>query len=306
MLSTSASCASRYSVVGSGSSRESAEDGTDRAQGRIAGELGERAAHRGGAAVRHRAAPLIASWRSDRVTRAPACAAPARTRIGRRATRSVRRRSHAPAAEACFQRAGERRRTVLAVAAEQFVGALAGQRDGHVLRRQLGEREEAERGQLGDGLVEVQIRSSSATSLVGHRELDLVVVGAEQAGDATRVREFVALAVLDEPDREGLHRVAVRCAPSARRSGSNRARRSASRRSARRPSGADGPTRSSCSRRPSLVLVDREPRPFTSAAAPDTLQYALDAKLAPLDHEPMARAASLLDAPPAASSGAGK
>ena len=44
---------------------------------------------------------------------------------------------------------------MLAVAAEELVGALAGERDGDVLRGELGEREKAERREIGDRLVHV-------------------------------------------------------------------------------------------------------------------------------------------------------
>ena len=44
---------------------------------------------------------------------------------------------------------------VLAVAAEQLVGALAGQRDGDVLGGEPRQRQEAERREVGERLVEV-------------------------------------------------------------------------------------------------------------------------------------------------------
>ena len=185
---------------------EPAEHGADRVARRIAGDLGQRAAHQAmPQSVTEQ--PAHRELALHRITRAAASAAPARTPAA--CARPASRPATAPARQV-LPRRGERRRAVLPVAAEQLVGALAGQRDGHVLRRELGQREEAERGQLGDGLVQAPDQILERDALVRHRELDLVVVGAEQLGDATRVRELVALAVLDEADREGLHRLAVR------------------------------------------------------------------------------------------------
>ena len=50
---------------------------------------------------------------------------------------------------------GQRGHAVLAVSAQQLVRALARQGHGHVLRGQLREREEAERGEVGQRLVQV-------------------------------------------------------------------------------------------------------------------------------------------------------
>jgi hypothetical protein len=50
---------------------------------------------------------------------------------------------------------------MLSVAAEQLVGALAGEGDGDVLRGHLGERDEAERREVGERLVEVPDERSS-------------------------------------------------------------------------------------------------------------------------------------------------
>ena len=60
-----------------------------------------------------------------------------------------------PGAGSRCQAAEQRRGAVLPVAAEQLVGALSRERDGDVLRRELGERVEAERRQVGKRLVEI-------------------------------------------------------------------------------------------------------------------------------------------------------
>ena len=95
---------------------------------------------------------------------------------------------------------------MLAVAAEQLVGALSRKRHRHVLGRELGERDEAERGEIRERLVEMPDETVERDRLLRERELELVVLGAEHVGDETRIGELVAVACLLEADRERLHR----------------------------------------------------------------------------------------------------
>jgi hypothetical protein len=101
---------------------------------------------------------------------------------------------------------GERGDTVLAVAAEELVGALPGQRDGHARRGQLAQREEADRRQVRHRLVEVPDQPREGVRFAQQAHLELVVVHAERGGDALRVRQLGVLA--GEPDRERLERPA--------------------------------------------------------------------------------------------------
>jgi hypothetical protein len=95
---------------------------------------------------------------------------------------------------------------MLPVAAEQLVGALAGEGDGDVLRSHLGERDEAERREVGEWLVEVPDEPVERDRLFRERELQLVVIRAELVGDEARIGELVARAGLLEADCERVHR----------------------------------------------------------------------------------------------------
>ena len=86
----------------------------------------------------------------------------------------------------------ERSGAVLAVAAEEFVGALAGEGDGDVFGGELAEGEEAEGREVGEGFVEVPDEFGEVESCVVEGELELVVVGAVEVGDAAGVGELVA------------------------------------------------------------------------------------------------------------------
>ena len=105
--------------------------------------------------------------------------APRRACRGRRGEPAQRSRERSIAC-------GERGVPMPRVAAEQLVRALAGERDGDVLRGELGEREEAERREVGERLVEVPDELGELDVLLGERELELVVVGAEELARRTR------------------------------------------------------------------------------------------------------------------------
>ena len=159
--------------------------------------------------------PLIASSRSRRSP-----AASVAPRAG--PTRAPGRRARAPAprsgrGSAAASRATSSARAVLPVAAEQLVGALAGERDRHVLRRELGEREEAERRQVGERLVEMPDELRQVDLPLGERELQLVMIGPEERGHFARVGELV---VVGRPPRSRPRTSSpgsTCCAPSARR-----------------------------------------------------------------------------------------
>ena len=181
--------------------REVAEPVGDRAQRSVPVELRERAAyellpHVAGEGAAHREQPLGSSGRSERGDR-PAQPAGAVRRDGERSA-PERRGNPLPQVR-------DRGSAMLPVAAEQLVGALAGQRDGDVLRRQLGERDEAQGGEVRDRLVEMPDQAVERDRLLGERKLELVVVCAERVGDEAGVGELVARARLLEPDGEGLH-----------------------------------------------------------------------------------------------------
>ena len=101
-----------------------------------------------------------------------------------------------------------RRRFVLSITAEELVGSLARERDGHMSRCEPAEREEAQRRKIGEGLVQVPDEILEVDGVVGERELELVVLGAQGVRDGTRVGELVLRAGFDEPDRERLHGLA--------------------------------------------------------------------------------------------------
>ncbi len=97
---------------------------------------------------------------------------------------------------------GERRHAVLAVAAEELVGALTRERDRDLAARELAEGQEAQRGEVGERLVEVPHEARELGRVAAHRHLELVVVGAVPRGHAARVAELGVLA--REAHREGL------------------------------------------------------------------------------------------------------
>ena len=66
-------------------------------------------------------------------------------------------------------------------------------------RRELAEREEAERREVGERLVEVPDELVQVDRVVVERELELVVIGAERCGDPARVGELAASPVLRKP-----------------------------------------------------------------------------------------------------------
>ena len=95
---------------------------------------------------------------------------------------SVRARLHrasVPAPAAAASAATSEAAWCLRVAAEQLVGALPRERDGHVPRGELGEREEAERREVGERLVQLPDELGEVDLRLCVRELELVVVGAE-------------------------------------------------------------------------------------------------------------------------------
>ena len=152
MSSTRPSRASRYSAASSGPppGAPARRPRTTRLGG--AGVLGERARRTG------RRADRAARGRSTRAAARPDPAPRARRPAGRRGPGRARERGAAPRRSGPGNAApglGEGRDAMLAVAAEQLVGALAGERDGHVSARELAQRQEAERRQVGERLVEV-------------------------------------------------------------------------------------------------------------------------------------------------------
>ena len=94
---------------------------------------------------------------------------------------------------------------MLAVAAEQLVGPLAGQRHGHVLARQLAQREEPERRQVGQRLVEMPDEPRELVGVAPRGHLELVMVGAVPLRHPAGVAQLRVLA--GEADGEGLDRL---------------------------------------------------------------------------------------------------
>ena len=86
---------------------------------------------------------------------------------GEARARARRARGEPPRGRGRRVSARDRGDLVLAVAAEQLVGALAGERDGHVLARQPAEQQEAEAGDVGDRLLEVPERLVEQAGMVG-------------------------------------------------------------------------------------------------------------------------------------------
>ncbi len=99
------------------------------------------------------------------------------------------------------------RRLMLGIATQQFVGALARECNGDVARGELGQREEADRREVGEWLVEEPREPREVELGVGARELELVVVGSEPLRDLPGISELVQV-VLDEADGERLDRTA--------------------------------------------------------------------------------------------------
>ncbi len=116
------------------------------------------------------------------------------------------RQRRAQCGGAAAQAARECRDLVLAVAAQQLVGALTGQRHRDRLPREAAQQQETEGGDVGDRFLQVPQRFVEQLGVVGRAGQQLVVVGAEPLRDAAGVAELVGVGVLDEADREGLHR----------------------------------------------------------------------------------------------------
>ena len=100
---------------------------------------------------------------------------------GRRAALAASR--SAGGRDGALQHRGGRGDLVLAVAAEQLVGTLAGQRDGDVLARQPAEQDEAEAGNVGDRPLEVPDRLVQEAGVLRRAGHQRVMVGTEPLGD---------------------------------------------------------------------------------------------------------------------------
>ncbi len=100
---------------------------------------------------------------------------------------------------------GQRRDPVLAVAAQELVGALTGQRDGDLGHGQLAEREEADGREIGERLVQMPGEPGQVVRVGRQRNLELVVLGAVELGDPAGVGQLGVLA--GEADRERLDRL---------------------------------------------------------------------------------------------------
>ena len=180
---------------------------------------------------------------------------------------------------------GQRGDAVLAVAAEELVGALAGERDGHVARararRAAGSRARRGRPAARRGARRGGVRSPGS---VRRRTSSSWCSAPQRVGDPAGVGELRVLA--GEADREGLDAARSCGAPSARRSGSSRGRRSASRRAARRSSAAAARTRRACrARSRAHSSADRW---LGSGSGAGIAPPALDRALAVRHHEPLA------------------
>ena len=142
-------------------SRPVAEPRTRSPAALVAVDLGERSAHELAAQRRRRAATAHREHRSAGSGAASVCAARCSAcgpmRSGR-ATPRARRRGSRDQALVRTQRGA-------VVAAEEFVGALAGEGDGDVLGGELAEGEEAERREVGEGFVEVPDEFGEVESL---------------------------------------------------------------------------------------------------------------------------------------------
>src|SRR5439155_16139177 len=94
---------------------------------------------------------------------------------------------------------------VRVVAAEQLVAALAGERDLHVLRRQLRDEICRQRGGVGERLVESRRERREQQRRIG-AQYELAVQRAVALGDPPGVGELVEGA-FREPDRERVQRL---------------------------------------------------------------------------------------------------
>ncbi len=133
---------------------------------------------------------------------APSASRPARPGPWRSSAAAGPRRAPGTAAPAL----GQRGDAVLAVAAEELVGALAGERDGDVRRRassQSARKPIEERSASGSSRCQISRRRYVGVAL--ELDLELVVVGAQRVGHAARVGELGVLA--GEADRERLERL---------------------------------------------------------------------------------------------------
>ena len=121
---------------------------------------------------------LIASIRADRVAAGERLQATGAGGLGRAETRAPEPPLRARAGTRPQQvgRAGD---LVLAVAAEQLVGPLTGERHGDRLPREPAEQQQADAGEVGDRLLQVAQRVVEQVGVVERRGLQLVVVGAE-------------------------------------------------------------------------------------------------------------------------------
>ena len=78
-----------------------------------------------------------------------------------------------------------------------------------MLACELGEGEEAEGGEVGDGFVEVPDEVGEVDGVVEEGELELVVVGAEEGWRCVRASSSSLLGVFAEADAEGLDGLGV-------------------------------------------------------------------------------------------------
>ncbi len=97
---------------------------------------------------------------------------------------------------------------MLSIAAEELVRSLTRERDGHVLRRELAQSEEAERRQIGERLIEVPDQLGQVDGVVDEGKLELVVIRSEVPRYRAGVCQLVLGPGLCEADRERLHRLA--------------------------------------------------------------------------------------------------
>ena len=139
----------------------------------------------------------------DRVVGGHGCD-PARERGARRRGPSGSCRRAPQESRRAVEIGGKRGDLVLAVAAEELVGALPGEGDGHRLPRQAAEQQEAQARDVGDGLLHVPQRLVEQGRVVDRARGQLVVIGPQPLGHAQRVAELVGAAVLGERDRERL------------------------------------------------------------------------------------------------------
>jgi len=82
---------------------------------------------------------------------------------------------------------------VLPIPGKQLVGALTGKCDRHMARRELGERQEAERRQVGKRLIEMPDQLLEIDGILGDREFELVMLRRQVVRDEGGIRQLVAL-----------------------------------------------------------------------------------------------------------------